>query len=265
MKPLEIDDELIERIMGKPREEKKASEKFMPQQRDRARSRSRARAEATLLRKPLTTEEIQDLFAGASDTSLMTVEWAMAEMMKNTTTMHKAQEEVRQVFADKEKFDDAGLHDLKYLKLVIKETLRLHPPVALIPRECSETSQIHGYDIYPKTKVLVNAWAIGRDSDSWTNPEMFYPERFLESSVDYKGTNFQLIPFGSGKRMCPGIVMAMAIIEPLLARVLLQFDWKLPNGAHPESLDMSDDFGLVVKRKSDLNLIPTTFCTSPIE
>ncbi|XP_050221358.1 cytochrome P450 726A27-like [Mercurialis annua] len=213
------------------------------------------------LELPITTDNIKavilDFFGGAGDTSLVTVEWAMAEMIKNPSTMQKAQEEVRRVFSENGKFNDESLH---YLKLVIKETLRLHPPVALIPRESGERYQMNGYDINPKTKILINAWAIGRDSKSWANAEKFDPERFVDSSVNYMGNNFEFVPFGAGKRMCPGIVMAMAIIEPLLARMLLHFQWKLPNGAEPKSLDMADDFGLVVKRKIDLNLIPIPFC-----
>ncbi|KAJ9139585.1 hypothetical protein P3X46_030309 [Hevea brasiliensis] len=214
------------------------------------------------LQLPLTTDNIKaiilDMFAGASDTSLVTAEWAMAEMVKNPSIMKKAQEEVRKVFGEKGDMDDSSGHgELKYLKLVIKETLRLHPPVALIPRECGEKSELYGYDIYPKTKVLVNAWAIGRDPNSWNDSENFDPERFLDSSIDFKGNNFEFIPFGAGKRICPGIVMAVAIIEPLLAQLLYHFDWELPSEAKPESLDMSDTFGLVVKRKIDLILIPT--------
>ncbi|KAF2309317.1 hypothetical protein GH714_001588 [Hevea brasiliensis] len=150
------------------------------------------------LQLPLTTDNIKaiilDMFAGASDTSLVTAEWAMAEMVKNPSIMKKAQEEVRKVFGEKGDMDDSSGHgELKYLKLVIKETLRLHPPVALIPRECGEKSELNGYDIYPKTKVLVNAWAIGRDPNSWKDSENFDPERFLDSSIDFKGTNFHSI------------------------------------------------------------------------
>ncbi|WCJ37090.1 cytochrome P450 family 71 subfamily B polypeptide 34 [Euphorbia peplus] len=212
------------------------------------------------LQLPVTTDNIKalilDIFAGASDTTVGTAEWALAEMMKNPSTMQKAQEEVRRVFDQNGSFMN---DEQKYLKLVVKETLRLHPPVALIPRECSENFQIGGYDIEPKTKVLVNAWAIGRDPDSWKDPDRFYPERFLDNSIDYKGTHFQLIPFGAGKRICPGIVMTQAIIEPILARLLYHFDWELPDGAEPESLAMDDVFGLVVKRQADLFLIPTSF------
>ncbi|KDP25064.1 hypothetical protein JCGZ_22599 [Jatropha curcas] len=211
------------------------------------------------LQVPLTTDNIKaiilDMFAGASDTSLTTAEWAMAEMVKHPRIMKKAQDEVRRTLNQEGNVANL-LPELKYLKLVIKETLRLHPPVALIPRECDGRCELNGYDVNPKTKILVNAWAIGRDHNLWNDPERFDPERFLDNSSDFRGTDFKFIPFGAGKRICPGITMAITIIEVLLAQLLYHFDWKLPDGAKPESLDMSDTFGLVVKRRIDLNLIP---------
>ncbi|KAF2317693.1 hypothetical protein GH714_039586 [Hevea brasiliensis] len=217
---------------------------------------------------PLTNDNIKaiilEMFGAASDTSSVTTEWAISEMM-NPLVMKRAQVEVRDIFSDKGDVDEAKLHELKYLKLVIKETLRLHPPLALIPRECCERTKLNGYDIYPKSRVLINAWAIGRDPNSWTDPERFYPERFLNSSVDMKGTNFELIPFGAGKRMCPGISMAMANIELSLAQLLYHFKWKLPGEAQQQDLDMGEAFGLAVKRKLDLNLIPTPFRPLPVK
>ena len=126
---------------------------------------------------------MQEMFGAASDTTSATTEWAMSEMIRNPCIMKKAQEEVRQVFNEKGNVDESEFHRLKYLKLVIKETLRLHPPLALIPRECSEKSKLDGYDIYPKTRVLINVWAIGRDPDSWIDPDQFYPERDRKSVV----------------------------------------------------------------------------------
>ncbi|KDP25063.1 hypothetical protein JCGZ_22598 [Jatropha curcas] len=212
---------------------------------------------------PLTADNIKaiilEMFGAASDTSSVTIEWAMSEMMKNPWTMKKAQEEVREVFNGTGDVSEASLQELQYLKLVIKETLRLHPPLTLIPRECNQKCQINEYDIYPKTRVLVNAWAIGRDPNWWTDPERFDPERFRCGSVDFKGTDFEFIPFGAGKRMCPGITMAMANIELILAQLLYHFNWELPGKAKPETLDMSESFGLAVKRKVELNLIPTAF------
>nr|UXF47976.1 cytochrome P450 CYP726-2 [Euphorbia poissonii] len=209
----------------------------------------------------LTTNNIKamilEMFGAASDTSSATTEWAMAELMRNPWVMEKAQEEVRRVCRGRGTVDEEGLNELKYLKLVIKETLRLHPPLALIPRECRKKSELNGYIIHPKTRVLINAWAIGRNPQLWEDPEKFYPERFLDSAVDFKGNNFEFLPFGAGKRICPGITMATANIELIIAQMLYHFDWKLPSGSKAESVDMSESFGLAVKRKMDLILIPS--------
>ena len=127
----------------------------------------------------------------------------MLKLVKNPRVMKKAQAEVRQVFRSKEQVDETGLHELKFLKLIIRETLRLHPPAPLLlPRESKENCVLNGYDIPAKTKVLVNAWAIGRDPRYWTEAEKFDPERFIDSAVDFKGANFELIPFGAGRRIC---------------------------------------------------------------
>ena len=184
----------------------------------------------------------------------------MSEMVKNPQVMEKAQAEVRQVFDGKAYVDETYLHELKFLRSVIKETLRLHPPIPLLlPRECRESCDINGYKIPVKTKVIVNAWAIGRDPRYWTEAEKFYPERFLNSSIDYKGTDFEYIPFGAGRRMCPGITFAMANIELPLAQSLYHFDWKLPNGLKQDDLDMTEQFGLSLRRKNNLHLIPMPY------
>lgn len=178
-------------------------------------------------------------------------------MLKNSEVMKKAQEEVRSIFAEKQTVQEEGLNELKYLNMVIKETLRLHPPAPLLmPRECRESCRIEGYNILPGWKVLVNIWAIGRHPNYWIEPTKFYPERFLDSPLDYKGTHFELIPFGAGRRICPGISLGMANIKFPLANLLYYFDWKLPDGGESKDLDMSEVFGALVKRKNDLYLIP---------
>ncbi|MBA0759367.1 hypothetical protein Gotri_022266 [Gossypium trilobum] len=184
----------------------------------------------------------------------------MSEMIKNPRILEKAQAEVRQVYDRTGDVNESDLHELKYLKLVMKETLRLHPPVPLLlPRESRERCEINGYEIPAKTKVIVNAWAIGRDSNYWNEAERFYPERFIDSSVDYKGTNFEFIPFGAGRRICPGMSYGMAVVELSLAQLLYHFDWKLPNGMKNEDLDMTEIFGATAGRKRDLRLIPIPY------
>ncbi|KAM7265968.1 hypothetical protein ACFE04_003651 [Oxalis oulophora] len=223
--------------------------------------------ESGKLDPPLTMDNIKaiimDLFVAGSDTSSTVLEWAMAELLKNPRVMKKAQEEVRQVNSTQGNITESEIHQLEYLKLIIKESLRLHPPAPLLlPRETIERCEINGYEIPAKSIVGINAWAIGRDPQSWTEPERFYPERFLESSIDYKGAHFELIPFGSGRRICPGMSFAIPNLELQLAMLLYHFDWELPNGANLEDLDMTEDFGATLRRKNDLHLIPIPYVPS---
>ncbi|KDO62262.1 hypothetical protein CISIN_1g0110962mg, partial [Citrus sinensis] len=214
----------------------------------------------------LTTDHIKaDIFAAGSETSATTVDWAMCEMMKNPRVMKKAQAEVREVFHRTGKVNETSIDEMKFLKLVVKETLRLHPAAPLlIPRECGQRCQINGFDIPVKARVIVNAWAIGRDPEYWTEPESFIPERFLDHSVDYKGTNFEYIPFGAGRRICPGMSFGLASVELPLAMLLYHFDWKLPNGIKHEDLDMTEAFGVTVRRKQDLCMTPIPYHPSSV-
>ncbi|XP_055824487.1 premnaspirodiene oxygenase-like [Solanum dulcamara] len=213
---------------------------------------------------PLTNENIKavilDMFVAGSDTSSSTVIWALSEMMKSPSVMAKAQAEVREVFKGKITCDaDTDLEKLDYLKLVIKETLRLHPPTPLlVPRECREETKIDGFTIPLKSKILVNVWAIGRDPENWENPECFIPERFENSSVEFTGNHFQLLPFGSGRRMCPGIHFGIALVTLPLAHLLYKFDWKLPEGFNARNLDMTESNGITARRENDLYLIATS-------
>ncbi|KAK8997353.1 hypothetical protein V6N11_020833 [Hibiscus sabdariffa] len=217
---------------------------------------------------PLTTDSIKavvlDMLVAGTEPSSSAAEWAMSEMLRNPRILEKAQAEVRRVYDRKGYVDESDLHELKYLKLITKETLRLHPSAPLLlPRENSERCEINGYEIPAKTKVIVNAWAIGRDPNYWNEAETFNPERFIDSSIDYKGASFEYIPFGAGRRICPGISFGMAAVELSLAQLLYHFDWKLPNGMKNEDLDMDEVFGVTVRRKRDLCLIPIPYHPTP--
>lgn len=203
---------------------------------------------------------MQDMFSAGSETTSTTINWAFSEMIKHPIVLAKAQAEVRQSLKGKKDFQQIDLDELKYLKLVIKETLRMHPPVPLfVPRECMEETKIDGYVIPLKGRVLVNAWAIGRDPESWDDPENFLPERFENSHVDFLGNHHQFIPFSSGRRMCPGMLFGLANVGQLLAQLLYHFDWKLPNGQSHQSLDMTESPGVSATRKEDLILIPAPY------
>ncbi|XP_038690094.1 cytochrome P450 71D9-like [Tripterygium wilfordii] len=203
---------------------------------------------------------IQDIFVAGGETSATTIDWAMREMMKNPRVMKKAQAEVRQVFDSRGRVDETGVPELKYLKLVLKETLRLHPPLPfLLPRINWERCEINGYEIAANTKVIVNVWAIGRDPNYWTEAERFYPERFLEKSADYKGTSFEYTPFGAGRRLCPGMSFGLANVEFPLSQLLYHFDWNLTGGMKPEDLNMIESFDVTMRAKDDLHLVPTPY------
>ncbi|KAK1412805.1 hypothetical protein QVD17_34323 [Tagetes erecta] len=205
---------------------------------------------------------IMDMFGAGTDTSSVIIEWAMFELIINPRVMQKLQGEIRRVLKGKEKVYESDLRELDYLRLVIKETLRVHPPFPLLlPRECREKCEIGGYTIPVGTKVITNFWKIGRDPDYWTDPECFIPERFDESLIDFKGTHFEYIPFGAGRRICPGLAMGLANVELLLTRLLYHFNWELPNGVKAEDLDRSEVFGGTLKRKTDLYLVPSAYNT----
>ncbi|KAK3422955.1 hypothetical protein EUGRSUZ_G03310 [Eucalyptus grandis] len=207
----------------------------------------------------LTTRKIKgiimDLFVAGSITTSTLIEWTMSELIRNPKVMAKAQAEVRAVLKEKGCLEESELNKLKYLLSIIKESFRLHPPVPLIPREATEEREINGYKVPASSRILTNVMAIGRDPHHWTDPEKFKPERFLESTMDFIGTNFELLPFGSGRRACPGIALANANIEVTLASLLYHFDWKLPNGEAMEKLDMTEAFAGTVTRMNSLNVI----------
>ncbi|KAK8542521.1 hypothetical protein V6N12_015117 [Hibiscus sabdariffa] len=210
---------------------------------------------------PLSTSGIKailmDLFLAGAEPTVSIVEWAMSELLRNPQVLQRAQAEVRQVVGGREDVNESAIVELKYLNLVIKETLRLHPPAPLLlPRECQERCEVMGCVMPVKSRVIVNAWAIGRNHNYWTEADRFDPDRFMESSVGYKGTDFELIPFGAGKRMCPGMLYGIVNVELILANLLHRFDWKLPVGMDPQDLDMAEVFGASLRRKHDLCLVP---------
>ena len=182
----------------------------------------------------------------------------MTELLRHPKAMKELQNEARRISRGKQHITEDDLEKMHYLKAVIKETLRLHPPIPLlVPRESSQDVKIMGYHIPIGTMVIINAWAIGRDPMSWDEPEEFRPERFLSTDIDFKGQDFQLIPFGAGRRGCPGISFAMATNELVLANLVNKFDWALPNGVRVEDLDMTECTGLTIHRKFALLAVAT--------
>ncbi|KAM1397681.1 hypothetical protein ACFX2I_015228 [Malus domestica] len=219
---------------------------------------------ANLAGFPLETVSIKalilDMFAGGTDTTYTVLEWTMTELLRHPRVMKKLQNEVREIGRKGEHITEDDLIGMHYLKAVIKETLRLHPPLPLlVPRIAAQDVEIGGYKIKAKTHVMINAWQIGRDPKLYEKPEEFEPERFLNSEIDYKGNDFQLIPFGAVRRVCPGIQFAMAVNEIALANIVHKFDWTLPGGASGEDLDMTESTGITIRRKIALRAVAIPF------
>ncbi|CAI0440739.1 unnamed protein product [Linum tenue] len=208
---------------------------------------------------------ILDMFVGGTDTTSTLLEWTMSELVRHPRVMKKLREELRsKIGPETETFHEANLDKLEYLKLVIKETIRLHPPIPLLsPKQLTQDATIMGYDVPSGTMIMTNAWGIGRDPSDWPeSPEEFWPERFLASAaaadVDFRGQDYHLIPFGSGRRGCPGVSFALAVVELVLANLVRDFEWKLDGGVRGEDLDMSECVGLTVHRRLPLLAIPAT-------
>ncbi|XP_028127669.1 cytochrome P450 76C1-like [Camellia sinensis] len=210
---------------------------------------------------PITKTQIKalltDIVVGGTDTTATMVEWVMTEIMHNPELMKKVQEELSDIVGMNNFVEEFHLPKLLYLDAVVKETFRLHPAVPLlVPRCPSQSCVVGGYTIPKGTRVFLNVWAIQRDPDFWDNPSEFRPERFLgdDNKWDYTGNNFQYLPFGSGRRICAGIPLAEKMVMYVLASLLHSFNWHLPEG---EELDLSEKFGIVIKKETPLIAIPT--------
>ncbi|CAL5032864.1 unnamed protein product [Urochloa decumbens] len=211
----------------------------------------------------LTRDRIKGLMANmvaaATDSTFGVLEMAMAELMLHPDVMAKLQAEVRKSVPHGQNFvTEDDLVGMPYLKAVVKETLRIHPPTPLLPRVSHEDCVVDGYTIPAGMPVIVNAWALGRDPTLWDAAEEFIPERFIDTGdttcPDFRGMNFQYLPFGSGRRMCPGIGFATAHIEIMLANLMFHFDWELPSSV--DTIDMTEVFKLTVSLKEKLILNP---------
>uniref|UniRef100_A0ACD5VPU3 Uncharacterized protein n=1 Tax=Avena sativa TaxID=4498 RepID=A0ACD5VPU3_AVESA len=199
---------------------------------------------------------VLDMFAAATDTTYTTLVWAMAELINHPTEMRRLQDEIRATVVSRggSPVNEDHIAKLHYLKAVIKETLRLHAPLPLLlPRETLEDTELLGYRVPARTRVVINAWAIGRDAETWERAEEFVPERFVDKLVD----DFRSVPFGAGRRGCPGVGFAAPSIELALASLLYHFDWELSTAAAAgaSKMDMSELYGLSVRLKATLHLV----------
>jgi len=198
------------------------------------------------------------MLAASMDTSATVIEWAMSELMKHPPVMKKVQKELKDVVGLERMVEESDLDSLEYLDMVLKENFRLHPVAPLLlPHEAMEDCTVNGFHIPQKSKVIINIWAIGRDPSVWSDAEKFFPERFVGSDIDVRGRDFQLIPFGSGRRGCPGMQLGLTVVRLVVAQLVHCFDWELPDNMLPNELDMTEEFGVTTPRAQHLLAIPS--------
>lgn len=205
---------------------------------------------------------IFDMFTAVCRTGTLAsaLNWGMAELMRDLRVMTKLQGEIRKAFHGKVAVgeDDIQAANLPYIRLFIKETLWLHPVVPLlVPRESIDECEVNGYTIPARSRIIVNAWAIGRDPKYWDNPEEFKPERFKGNMVDFTGSGYEYLRFGAGRRMCPSIACGLPVSEMALVQLLYHFDWSLPKGVM--EVDMEEEPSLGARRKTPLLLCANPF------
>ncbi|KAJ9553099.1 hypothetical protein OSB04_017144 [Centaurea solstitialis] len=198
---------------------------------------------------------VTELFVAGTNTTHTSVVWALIEFVRHKEVMSKIVDEIdREVNSNK--ITDLHLSNLPYLQASIKEAMRLHPPVPLLlPHMAAETCEVMNYTIPKNSKIFVNLWAMGRDPKVWDDPLSFKPERFIGSRLDVKGQDFELLPFGSGRRMCPGMPSGIKSVQLVLASLIREFDMVLPNDVDPLKLNMNDKFGIALKMEKPLKLI----------
>ncbi|XP_010257379.1 PREDICTED: cytochrome P450 93A2-like [Nelumbo nucifera] len=204
-----------------------------------------------------------DLFLAGTDTSAVTIEWAMSELINNPSVLEKAREEMDLVVGKSRLVEESDIPNLPYLQAIVKETLRLHPGAPLVLRASTRDCKLLGYDIPGNARTLVNVWAIGRDPKYWDNPLQFQPERFMmiedgknkSSQIDVRGQHYQFLPFGSGRRICPGLTLGLQTVQMGLASMIQCFEWKVGDGKHAK-VDMEESASLTLPRAHHLICVP---------
>ncbi|CAA0395333.1 unnamed protein product [Arabidopsis thaliana] len=196
-----------------------------------------------------------EFFIGGTDTSVQTTQWAMAEIINNANVLERLREEIVSVVGETRLIQETDLPNLPYLQAVVKEVLRLHPPSPVLIRKFQEKCEVKGFYIPEKTTLIVNVYAIMRDSDSWEDPEKFKPERFLTSSrsgeEDEKELKF--LPFGSGRRGCPGANLGSIFVGTAIGVMVQCFDWKIKE----DKVNMEETFeGMTLKMVHPLTCTP---------
>ncbi|MCD7455171.1 hypothetical protein HAX54_027247 [Datura stramonium] len=206
---------------------------------------------------------ILDFLTAATDTTAITLEWAMAELTNNPSVLKKAQQEIDKVVGKQRIVGELDGPNLPYIQAIINETFRLHPAIPLLIRESIEDCNVEGYQIPSGSLLFVNIWSIGRNPKYWENPMEFRPERFLEprsegGPIDAKGHCFELLPFGTGRRGCPGMPLAMRELPVVLSTMIQCFEWKaMDSDGHIilNEVDMTERPGLTTPRIHDMTCL----------
>ena len=201
------------------------------------------------------------MFGAGTESLAVAIEWALSELITNPKWMAKARQEIDQVVGKNRIVEESDIPNLPCIQAIVKETFRLHPGGAFISRESSEDCSINGYHIPANTMLLINGWAINRDPNYWENPLEFKPERFLnedgtsKKELDVRGQIFQLMPFGSGRRLCPGVNLALLVVPTMLAAMVQGFEWKVGKDGKG-CLDMEEGVGISLPRAKPLVCVP---------
>ncbi|KAJ4750931.1 Cytochrome P450 [Rhynchospora pubera] len=199
-----------------------------------------------------------DMITAGMDTTVISVEWAMSELVRNPHVQAQVQKELDQVLGCNRIMNEADISKLPYLQAVVKESLRLHPPTPLmVPHKARTHVKLGGYDIPKGANVMVNVWALARDPKVWRNPLEYHPERFIEEDINIKGADFRILPFGAGRRVCPGTQLGINLVTSLLGHLLHHFKWSLPSGVRPEDVDMCESPGIVTFMQTPLKAVAT--------
>ncbi|KAJ0837485.1 putative geraniol 8-hydroxylase [Helianthus annuus] len=195
---------------------------------------------------------LMEVLVAGTDTIASSTTWIMSELLLNPHMLLKVREEVSHIVGEDGTIEEAKTLELPYLHAVIKETLRLHAGSPLLAPHITQTEvQIGNYVVPKNTRLVVNAWAVARDERYWENPRVFMPERFLKNKVDFKGQHFEFIPFGSGRRKCPGMPLAERMLSLIVASFVYHFDWDAN-----EEVNMDDKFGLALLKATPLVVTP---------
>ncbi|CBI36489.3 unnamed protein product, partial [Vitis vinifera] len=200
---------------------------------------------------------IMILIVGGTDTVSTTSTWLLSALLNNKHALKCAQEELDLKVGRGRWVEESDIPNLLYLQAVIKETLRLYTATPLsAPHEAMEDCHVAGYHIPKGTRLFVNAWKLHRDPSVWSDPEDFQPERFLttHADLDVLGQHFELIPFGSGRRSCPGITMALKLLPLVIGRLLQGFDLSTPLNA---PVDMREGLSITLAKLTPLEVMLT--------